>query len=128
MAAELDLAPHVLRFWEAKFPELKPLRRSGGRRYYRPEDVALLRRIRHCLYEDGYTIRGVQQLLRERSDNPRTVASTPPLPLDLPAPPQSELPGPPRSEPPCEALRAALIELRRELLAIRELLRQQERR
>ena len=63
VAADLDLPPHVLRFWEAKFPQLRPLKRGGGRRYYRPEDIALLRRIRQCLYQDGYTIRGVQQLL-----------------------------------------------------------------
>jgi len=55
----------VLRFWESKFPQLKPLKRGGGRRYYRPEDIVLLRQIRQCLYRDGYTIRGVQKLLRE---------------------------------------------------------------
>lgn len=65
-AEELDVPAHVLRFWESKFPQLKPVKRSGGRRYYRPEDIVLLRRIRHWLYRDGYTIRGVQQLL----DNP----------------------------------------------------------
>ena len=62
-ADELDLPAHVLRFWETKFPQLKPVKRSGGRRYYRPEDILLLRRIRQWLYQDGYTIRGVQQLL-----------------------------------------------------------------
>lgn len=56
---------HVLRFWETKFSHVRPLKRGGGRRYYRPEDVALLQRIRVLLYEDGYTIRGVQRLLRE---------------------------------------------------------------
>src|ERR1700742_4367659 len=65
VAEDLDLPAHVLRFWESKFPQLKPLKRGGGRRYYRPEDIALLRRIRQCLYQDGYTIRGVQKLLRE---------------------------------------------------------------
>jgi DNA-binding transcriptional MerR regulator len=63
VADDLDLPAHVLRFWEAKFPQLKPLKRAGGRRYYRPEDIVLLRRIRRCLYHDGYTIRGVQKLL-----------------------------------------------------------------
>ena len=65
VAEDLDLPAHVLRFWESKFPQLKPLKRGGGRRYYRPEDVVLLRRIQQCLYRDGYTIRGVQKLLRE---------------------------------------------------------------
>ncbi len=56
---------HVLRFWESKFPPVRPLKRGGGRRYYRPEDVDLLRRIRNLLYTEGYTIKGVQRLLRE---------------------------------------------------------------
>jgi DNA-binding transcriptional MerR regulator len=65
VASELDVPQHVLRFWESKFPQVKPLKRGGGRRYYRPEDVVLLRRIRQCLYQEGYTIKGVQRLLRE---------------------------------------------------------------
>ncbi|MFZ2869586.1 MerR family transcriptional regulator [Zavarzinia sp.] len=65
VAAELDVPQHVLRFWETRFPQIKPLKRGGGRRYYRPEDVALLRGIRHLLYSDGYTIKGVQKVLRE---------------------------------------------------------------
>jgi DNA-binding transcriptional MerR regulator len=65
VADELDVPKHVLRFWEAKFAQLKPMKRGGGRRYYRPEDVALLRGIRVLLYNDGYTIRGVQKILRE---------------------------------------------------------------
>lgn len=65
VADELDVPKHVLRFWEAKFTQLKPMKRGGGRRYYRPEDVALLRGIRLLLYNDGYTIRGVQKILRE---------------------------------------------------------------
>ena len=65
VSAELDLPQHVLRFWETKFPLLKPLKRGGGRRYYRPKDVDLLRRIRDLLYSDGYTIKGVQKLLRQ---------------------------------------------------------------
>jgi DNA-binding transcriptional MerR regulator len=65
VADDLELPAHVLRFWESKFPQLKPLKRGGGRRYYRPEDIALLSRIRRCLYQDGYTIRGVQKLLSD---------------------------------------------------------------
>ena len=65
VASELDLPQHVLRFWESKFPHIRPLKRGGGRRYYRPEDVRLLRRIRDLLYTEGYTIRGVQKLLRQ---------------------------------------------------------------
>lgn len=65
VAADLQLPAHVLRFWESKFPQIKPLKRRGGRRYYRPEDVVLLRRIRSLLYTEGYTIKGVQRLLRE---------------------------------------------------------------
>lgn len=65
VATELDVPKHVLRFWEAKFVQLKPMKRGGGRRYYRPEDVELLLGIRQLLYSDGYTIRGVQKLLRE---------------------------------------------------------------
>ena len=61
----LDVPQHVLRFWESKFSQIKPLKRGGGRRYYRPEDVDLLRNIRDLLYTEGYTIRGVQKLLRE---------------------------------------------------------------
>jgi len=62
---ELEIPQHVLRFWESKFIQVKPLKRGGGRRYYRPEDIALLRRIRDLLYTEGYTIRGVQRLFRE---------------------------------------------------------------
>ena len=66
VAEELDLPQHVLRFWESRFPHIKPLKRGGGRRYYRPEDIDLLRGIRRLLYSDGYTIRGVQRILREQ--------------------------------------------------------------
>jgi DNA-binding transcriptional MerR regulator len=65
VAGELNVQQHVLRFWETKFTQVKPLKRGGGRRYYRPEDVELLRSIRALLYNDGYTIKGVQKLLRE---------------------------------------------------------------
>jgi DNA-binding transcriptional MerR regulator len=66
VAEDLDLPQHVLRFWESRFPNIKPLKRGGGRRYYRPEDVDLLRGIRRLLYSDGYTIKGVQRILREQ--------------------------------------------------------------
>ena len=99
VAGELGLPAHVLRFWESKFPQLQPLKRSGGRRYYRPEDVELLRRIRRLLHEEGYTIRGVQNLLDAASG--KNIA---------------------------EPRRAALEDIRRELLEARSLLDQLRRR
>lgn len=66
VADELDLPQHVLRFWETRFRDIKPMKRGGGRRYYRPDDIDLLRGIRHLLYGEGYTIRGVQRILREQ--------------------------------------------------------------
>ena len=66
VASDLNLPQHVLRFWETRFAQIKPLKRGGGRRYYRPDDVELLRGIRHLLYGEGYTIRGVQRILREQ--------------------------------------------------------------
>ena len=65
VAADLDIPQHVLRFWETRFAQIKPMKRSGGRRYYRPDDVDLLRGIRRLLYGEGYTIRGVQRILKE---------------------------------------------------------------
>jgi DNA-binding transcriptional MerR regulator len=65
VAEDLDLPQHVLRFWETRFTQIKPMKRGGGRRYYRPQDVELIKGIRHMLYEQGYTIKGVQRLLRE---------------------------------------------------------------
>ena len=65
VATEMELPQHVLRFWESKFSQIKPMKRGGGRRYYRPEDLEVLRRIRTLLYEDGYTIKGVQKLFKE---------------------------------------------------------------
>ncbi|MBU6444651.1 MAG: MerR family transcriptional regulator [Alphaproteobacteria bacterium] len=72
VSVELDVPQHVLRFWETRFGQIKPVKRAGGRRYYRPEDVDLLRGIRALLYSDGFTIKGVQKLLREQGV--RTVA------------------------------------------------------
>jgi DNA-binding transcriptional MerR regulator len=93
-AEELDLPQHVLRFWETRFANIKPLKRGGGRRYYRPEDVLLLRGIRHLLYDQGFTIKGVQKILKE--NGARHVATIgkggavdalpPPAPDDVPEP------------------------------------------
>ena len=66
VSAALDVPPHVLRFWETKFTSLRPLKRSGGRRYYRPDDVAVLTRIRDLLYKDGFTIKGAQRFLKSK--------------------------------------------------------------
>jgi DNA-binding transcriptional MerR regulator len=66
VADDLDVPQHVLRFWESRFPQIRPMKRAGGRRYYRPDDVLLLRGISHLLYGEGYTIRGVQRILREQ--------------------------------------------------------------
>ena len=65
VATELNVPSHVLRFWETKFTQIRPMKRGGGRRYYRPEDIILLQQIRSLLYDDGYTIKGVQKLLRD---------------------------------------------------------------
>ena len=69
VAAELNVEQHVLRFWETKFSQIKPLKRGGGRRYYRPEDIELLKNIHHLLYNEGYTIKGVQKLLTATRGN-----------------------------------------------------------
>jgi DNA-binding transcriptional MerR regulator len=66
VSVELDVPQHVLRFWETRFSQVRPIKRAGGRRFYRPEDVALLRGIRSLLYSDGYTIKGVQKVLRDK--------------------------------------------------------------
>ena len=81
VADELHIPQHVLRFWETKFPQVKPLKRGGGRRYYRPDDIALLRRVSDLLYIQGYTIKGVQRLLREGGGM---------LADDIPPPPADE--------------------------------------
>ena len=69
LSAELGVAQHILRYWESKFPQLKPLQRAGNRRYYRPADVELARRIHRLLNQEGYTVRGVQKVLRDRSSD-----------------------------------------------------------
>ena len=114
VADELEVPQHVLRFWESKFPQVKPLKRAGGRRYYRPDDVVLLRRIRQCLYDQGYTIKGVQKLLREGAlkadDQPRSAPA----------------PATPRVAK-SDKLRTALLEIREELVSLRDLLRKAQR-
>jgi DNA-binding transcriptional MerR regulator len=150
VADELHIPQHVLRFWETKFPQVKPLKRGGGRRYYRPDDIAMLRRISDLLYIQGYTIKGVQRLLREGggklSDDipPATPAEraaaaaereevlgadqdaqAPPPELALTAPPAAlsgPRPGRTRAEADAERLRAVLTETVTALEAIRGLL------
>lgn len=77
VSAQLNVPSHVLRFWETRFSQIKPVKRSGGRRYYRPADIALLTRIRDLLYAEGYTIKGAQQVLKSKSDQTAPVAETP---------------------------------------------------
>jgi len=67
LSQELGVAQHILRYWETRFPQLKPMQRAGNRRYYRPDDVDLAKRIHRLLYQEGYTVRGVQKLLRDKS-------------------------------------------------------------
>jgi DNA-binding transcriptional MerR regulator len=131
VAEDLDLPAHVLRFWESKFPQLKPLKRGGGRRYYRPEDIQLLRRIRQCLYQEGYTIRGVQKLLGGAADNGTAGSEIAGAPSLFPLEPEAaKTAGSPPKKParrtaPREKnpdIRAALEEIRRELLEARGLL------
>jgi len=78
VADYLDIPPHVLRFWETKFSALRPLKRSGGRRYYRPDDVALLERIRDLLYKEGFTIKGAQKHLSTRQSGGMTLSDASP--------------------------------------------------
>lgn len=83
VAGELEVPKHVLRFWEAKFPQIRPMKRGGGRRYYRPEDMELLRGIRHLLHAQGYTIKGVQKILREQGiDEVKTLGRSLPPPAE----------------------------------------------
>jgi DNA-binding transcriptional MerR regulator len=78
LSAELGVAQHILRYWETRFPELKPLQRAGNRRYYRPADVELARRIHRLLSNEGYTVRGVQKVLRDKGDAADTTEAAPP--------------------------------------------------
>ena len=104
---ELEVPQHVLRFWETKFSQVRPLKRGGGRRYYRPNDIELLRRIRDLLYREGYTIKGVQKLLREsRSEAPAAAPGGSPKEADVET-----------------SVRRELMALRKELVVLRDLLR-----
>ena len=85
LARELGVAQHILRYWETKFPQLKPLQRAGNRRYYRPADVALAKRIHRLLGQDGYTVRGVQKLLAEKRETEDARSSPPPPAAPTPA-------------------------------------------
>jgi DNA-binding transcriptional MerR regulator len=134
VAGDLDIPAHVLRFWESKFSQLKPLKRGGGRRYYRPEDILLLRRIRQCLYQEGYTIRGVQKLLggvAGAADNGVVAADTADAPSLFPLEPERPGAAMPLSSRPARRsaaraakpdLKAALEDIRRELREARDLL------
>src|SRR5271165_925917 len=121
VAEELDVPQHVLRFWESKFAQVKPLKRGGGRRYYRPEDVVLLRRIRQCLYDEGYTIKGVQRLLREGALKPED--ALPQAGAAEPLAPSQPVRAPVEAAPNGKDLQATLREIRAELAALREMLR-----
>ena len=101
VADDLHIPQHVLRFWETKFPQLKPLKLGGGRRYYWPEDISLLRRVSDLLYTQGYTIKGVQRLLREGGLDEAVAASAAPPATTAVEPPESGV----------AALRAILEEL-----------------
>jgi DNA-binding transcriptional MerR regulator len=86
VADSLDLPQHVLRFWETRFPQIRPLKRAGGRRYYRPDDIERLRLIKRLLYDEGYTIKGVQKLFKEQGVQALSAAAL------LPVEPSAEMP------------------------------------
>jgi DNA-binding transcriptional MerR regulator len=119
-ALALGVEPHVLRFWESKFSQITPVKRAGGRRYYRQQDIDLLHRIRSLLYEEGYTIKGVQRLLDEETASGRLVTTLPRPVAMMPA-------GDPAAEVPADAERrddivATLEDLREALAQLREAL------
>ncbi len=119
VADDLDVPPHVLRFWESRFSQVRPLKRGGGRRYYRPEDVDLLRMIRDLLYTDGYTIKGVQKLLREvgvKGARHGAAARAPVGPAASPEPPDV-------GSGEIETLRVGLEDMLEEIEALAERLR-----
>ncbi|MCC7273829.1 MAG: MerR family transcriptional regulator [Alphaproteobacteria bacterium] len=134
VAEELDVPQHVLRFWETKFGQIRPLKRGGGRRYYRPEDVVLLQRIRRLLYDEGYTIKGVQRLLRDGGRGGAAAPAPAPVPMIPAAPgPAEREPAPPLDEvdeidDEAVALRTALEEALDELVVLRALLKAVEKR
>jgi DNA-binding transcriptional MerR regulator len=106
VAEQLDLPQHVLRFWETRFTEIEPVKRAGGRRFYRPRDIALVEAIRHLLYREGYTIKGVQRILAEQGTD-AVIADVQRRRSDAPAPAQPdaapEIPAAPPPEPPAPA-------------------------
>ncbi|MBO9376790.1 MerR family transcriptional regulator [Sphingomonas histidinilytica] len=112
LSAELGIQQHILRYWETRFPQLRPLQRAGNRRYYRPADAALVRRIHSLLNEQGYTIRGVQKLLAqkappaEQTPEPATPAPIAPQPVLVVN--QSTIPSPARAE--LQAIRESLVQ------------------
>ena len=132
VATDLDVPQHVLRFWESKFQQIRPLKRGGGRRYYRPEDIQLIGNIKDLLYNQGFTIRGVQKLLKENSRFPaaRSMVPEPQLPASMAAalPQQPFAQVQPKPQPQPQGLspekRAELQSVLGELKALRELLRQ----
>ncbi len=97
LAEELGIAQHILRYWETRFPQLRPLQRAGNRRYYRPDDVALAKRIHRLLNQDGYTIRGVQQVLGGRAEASPSPPAAPrdAAPAPLPSPSATSAPADP---------------------------------
>ncbi len=126
----LDVPQHVLRFWETKFPQVKPLKRGGGRRYYRPNDVALLQRIRELLYAEGYTIRGVQKLLREKGARTLLEPPAPATAANGPAPGAAATGATRAANGPAatgadDHTRAEIRKLVDELLTLRDMLRGQ---
>jgi DNA-binding transcriptional MerR regulator len=128
VANDLAVPQHVLRFWESKFQQIRPLKRGGGRRYYRPEDIQLIGSIKELLYNQGFTIRGVQKLLREnnsRGSTARAMVAEPQIPasmMPMQAPAPMTAPVPPRSLSPEK--RRDIESVLGELKALRDLLRQ----
>ncbi|MBA3669202.1 MAG: MerR family transcriptional regulator [Sphingomonas sp.] len=120
LSRELGVAQHILRYWETRFPQLKPMQRAGNRRYYRPADVALARRIHQLLDQDGYTVRGVQKLLADKRDDsgggntPEPVAAAPAT-----IQPAAAEPAPSVAEPSAPAVDIfRLIDIRNRLAAL----------
>lgn len=99
VATDLDVPQHVLRFWESRFTQIKPVKRAGGRRFYRPDDVDLLRGIRALLYVDGLTIRGVQKILKERGLRHVVMMGRGQAPAPYAAPPKAAAPAPVEKKP-----------------------------
>lgn len=116
VAEELNVPQHVLRFWETRFPQIRPRKGAGGRRYYRPADIDLLRRIRKLLYDDGFTIRGAQMALREMrkpvSVAPHALAPAPPPPTPSPPTLAAAMAEPARADKKMLTLQGILEELR----------------